>query len=496
MVGLNLTLLAKIRGLLFEDGTWRAALFKNIFWATGSEAAVRVIRILTLILLVRWLGPTEYGYYAYAFAFASMFSIAFDAGSSTAVARIISRKPTFIRFLPNIIAFKLLLVAGGLTLIAVAAFVSAPDSESRLVILIMGVFFAAQEILNLCYVMLRSLNRFRDEFVARFWYSVGAMVVVLLAVFFSPLGRVATFSQAVVAIAAGIVVLAIMSKGKLGGNWRRNNVRIGKILLLSALPLTLVNGASVLYTNIDTVLLGLFSSIQQAGLYSAATRLLYIAQLPTAIVGLVIFPTLAAGIKNKSPENRLKWAELMGGMTFVSIPVTMALVVCATDLVGLVFGGKYDQSGHILEIMAFGLPPLYVYPMFVQALIMIGRMRALIVASVGCATVVTVLFAILIKAFGSTGAAMGLVVTNYLLAVVFGVMVHASGHLDVVRPALTWRNAAAGLSVALAATTLLLLPALPTGFLRIAACLALFGTFYVAIAGVRSLVHGRARPEA
>src|SRR2546425_10316897 len=138
-------LMSPLEEPLLGSATWKQTLLKNLFWATGSEAVLRIMRIITLILLVRWLGPTEYGYYAYAFAFASMFGVVLDAGSSTALTRIISRKPTFIRFLPNIIAFKLLLVITGLILIAIAASVTAPDSESRLVTLLMGVFFAAQE---------------------------------------------------------------------------------------------------------------------------------------------------------------------------------------------------------------------------------------------------------------------------------------------------------------------------------------------------------------
>jgi len=415
---------------------------------------LRITRIVTVILMVRWLGPMEYGYYAYAFAFTSMFAIVSDAGTSTALTRIISTKPAFVRFLPSIITFKLLLIALAMIFILVTATIAPLSHEIWLVILIMGVCFSAQEIINLSFVVFRALGQFHREFVIRLGQSLVTMVVVLAAVFFIPLGRVAALSQTLVAIAVCILVLLVLTRGKLSGDWLRHNWRIGKYLLLSSLPIAFINGAGILYANADIVLLGLFVPIEETGLYGAATRLLYIAQLPTAIAGLVIFPALAAGIKKKDPENQAKWAALMGGMTLISIPVTMVAIVCAQDIVNLIFGAEYEESVRIFKIVAFGLPALYMYPLFILVLMMIGSMRSLIIASVGCALLVVLIFGLLIQEFGSVGAAFGLALTSYLLVVVFGAMISANGHFNVIRPMLTSRHAAALLSVVLVVTTL------------------------------------------
>ena len=488
-------LMTKLNGLLFENTTWKQTLLKNVFWATGSEGVLRITRIVTVTLMVRWLGPTEYGYFAYAFAFTSMFSIVSDPGTSTALTRIISAKPAFIRFLPSIIAFKLLQIALAMVLILVAASATALSRESWMVTLIMGVFLAAQEMINLSFVVFRALNQFQHEFAIRFGQSLATMVVVLASIYFSPLGRVAALSQTLVAIAASLVVIKILTKDKLRGDWFRHNWRIGKYLLLSSLPIAFVNGAGILYASVDIVLLGLYRPVQEMGLYSAAVRLLYIAQLPTAIVGIVIFPTLSAGIKKKSPENQNKWAGLIGGMTFLSIPATLVTVVCATDVVNLIFGSQYDESARILQIMALGLPALYIYPMFIQVLMMIGMMRPLVIASVGSAALIALIFGLLIKGFGSVGAAFGLVLTNYLLAFVFGAMISMNGHFKVIRPMLTSRNAAAMLSAVFVVTTLSLFWGLATGVLRIVACVGLFAAFYAVIVGVRWMVTGRSRVQ-
>ncbi len=103
------TLLGRVKRVFFENRSWKQTLVRNTIWATVSEGSARLLKIVQVLLVVRYFGPTEYGKFAFAFAYAAMAAIIFDAGLVTAATREFSANREKEELFTDIALMKLLL---------------------------------------------------------------------------------------------------------------------------------------------------------------------------------------------------------------------------------------------------------------------------------------------------------------------------------------------------------------------------------------------------
>jgi O-antigen/teichoic acid export membrane protein len=244
--------------------------------------------------------------------------------------------------------------------------------------------------------------------------------------------------------------------------------------------MSIVGGAGILYTNLDLVMLGMFRPIAEAGQYSAATRLLYIIQLPTAIAGMVVFPTFAAAAKRSNSESEEKWFAFSANLMLLSIAATLFTYLLAGELVTIMFGTRYEESAELLRLIALALPALYLYPIYAQMLTLIGRVKSLVTASIVNAACISAIFLFAVPSSGARGAAYGLIVANYLLAAVFGTMLHRTGKFGVLTPLFASRNINVAVASILVVATVSAL-SLEQGVTRIFAVGGLFVLACVAV---------------
>ena len=79
------------RTIFFENNSLKQTLFKNTFWIAGSSFLSKFLRAFLVIYIARILGPTDYGRFAFALAFVSIFVTFLDLGLSSIITRELSR---------------------------------------------------------------------------------------------------------------------------------------------------------------------------------------------------------------------------------------------------------------------------------------------------------------------------------------------------------------------------------------------------------------------
>src|SRR2546427_8153030 len=77
--------------LMFDTTSQKQILLKNSFWLAAADGAGRLTKFLLTLYVIRTLGGFEYGRFAFAFAFVSLFSTLFDFGLAPLVTRELAR---------------------------------------------------------------------------------------------------------------------------------------------------------------------------------------------------------------------------------------------------------------------------------------------------------------------------------------------------------------------------------------------------------------------
>jgi O-antigen/teichoic acid export membrane protein len=171
--------------------------------------------------------------------------------------------------------------------------------------------------------------------------------------------------------------------------------------------------APLVFYRADILLLGVFASDYQVGVYSAAVRLISVALIVPDGIMTALFALLS---RVSGSEDRDRYRRLIQGSLEV-LGGTMAAVVLSVFLAGplvvhLLFGNKFDASTPVLQILVWGLVPIMVNRVLGDSLVAdekqstVARIVLLsMFASVG-------LYVGLIKLLGMSGAAWGFVLSS------------------------------------------------------------------------------------
>ncbi|HIE0661161.1 MULTISPECIES: oligosaccharide flippase family protein [Providencia] len=150
---------------------------------------------------------------------------------------------------------------------------------------------------------------------------------------------------------------------RLGYKFSLPNVKSIKIYFLDSLPFFLSRVAVVIYTSANTLILGKYTELSQAAIYSSSEKIYNAGQGILNPISQAFFPYLS---KNKNTTNYLKF------ILFSSIILSIACFIVslyAQDIIIIFFGNAFKESGMILQIFLITLVVTYLsinfgYPIY------------------------------------------------------------------------------------------------------------------------------------
>lgn len=172
------------------------------------------------------------------------------------------------------------------------------------------------------------------------------------------------------------------------------------------------------YTLLDTVILGSYSNSLEVGNYSVAIR---IAKLPMLIMGAFVSMIVLKLTSIKSTGSVSDFENLLEksfkSLMMVILPITILLASLPEVWIDLVGGPTFFNGADILRIVAWILPLMVLSNVFgFQVLITMNKERYYMYVSIGGLIVSLISFFIFIPLWGATGAAVGILVTEFTVA--------------------------------------------------------------------------------
>ena len=340
-----------IKMLMPAKKIWRG--LKNASYLTIGYFLSIVINFFGFIFIARLLGPSDYGIYVTVGAFVGLFSIITLSGLTKVVLREGAKDLDQMGdYLEKTTGIKILF-----TFIAISA-------------CIIGSFFAPYPLREKIYIIIFSFtliyNSFNGFFGAVYQAAekmqYNSVLIILKSILFVPIsiaflymgfGLLALFIISLFSHFFTLIINFKLTKRFLIFKFW-NKIEWNKSLLRPALIFSILSFTFLLTTKIDLVMISWLSFSEDVGIYGVAHQITFTGVSVRNLLGIAFFPIFVKTFH----KNVIRWKKLLKyafllGFGLLSIATVGSLL--SKQVITLLFGWNYSESGVILSVLIFYL---------------------------------------------------------------------------------------------------------------------------------------------
>jgi O-antigen/teichoic acid export membrane protein len=436
------------------------------------------------IVMLRILGPEDAGFYYYAIVVFIWFDIFTNFGLDVYLIRAVSRnRERAAHHLLNTGAMRLFLMLAcvplllGFLLVRQSAIEPPLTREALLAIGLLYIGLAPGSLNKGLTSLFYAFERAEYPAAVTTITTINKAVLGLLALL---LGY-GIVGLAAVSIVVNVFTLGILLWAGRGLIGRLASRRLDRSLIRKmtgeSWPLMLNHFLATVFFQIDIIILEAIQGARIVGQYSVAYRWLLALNIIPAFFTQALLPVMSRQAEDS--RDQLKRTYTLGVKLLVALAIPLAVVFTflAEALTWLLAGVEFLPGGAIaLQIMIWSIPIGWINSLTQYALIAVDMQRRITVAFFMAVTFNIVTNLIFIPIYGYRAAAVTTILSEMVLLVPFGVLMHqALGRLDWL--GMIWKPLAAG--TAMLALMLLLWPARPG--LAVAAGLTLYPLLLAAL---------------
>jgi len=371
----------------------------------GGKMGGTVIGLVTVALMTRHLGTSGYGEFTTVLSFLQMFAILAGFGLPITLAKLISRADADEqKILAN--AFAMRLVSG------VVIFALAP--------LIGWLFpYSADIKFGIAVGTLSFLGlTLHEMLVAVFQKHLATWKVAISEV----AGRAVLLIGTAWAVLEGCGVVAIIAALAAGNLMqfllsylmarRITPIRLEfdwemwREIFRESWPIGVAVMFNLIYLKGDVILLSTMRTQHEVGLYGAAYKVLdVVTVLPYIYMGLVLPLMSAAWSRNDRADFNRKFSLSFDALSLVALPLLFGTFAVSRDLMTLVAGADFAESGQLLAVLMIGGIAVFWHALYSNALVAMGQQKKMVAYYAVNAAVSVGLYLALIPRIGGMGAA-------------------------------------------------------------------------------------------
>jgi O-antigen/teichoic acid export membrane protein len=324
--------------------------FKNTSWLFTEKIFRLLISFIVTILVIRYLGPEEFGLLSYAISFYGLFAALSILGLETISIRELVRNPGARDSLLGTV-FILRLIGGGgtLVLIALTLLISNEDYFTSLLILILSTSVIFQSFNVIDYYFRAEVKAKYSVYVQLSSVLITSAIKIVLIIIKAPLIYFAVvFSVEFVVAAIGFIIVYknVGLKLSVGGFHKKIAVK----LLKDSWPLILTGVVVSIYMKVDQVMIKYMLNAEQVGYYAASVRLSeawYF--IPIALTNS-LFPAIvnAKQISQEFYNNRMQ--KLYDILAWMAIAIALPVSFFSKEIINIIFGTQFQAGAPVLAI--------------------------------------------------------------------------------------------------------------------------------------------------
>ena len=335
----------------------------------GIKVAHMALIFLVEVILARALKPEGYGIYAYIYALTAMIAIPAQLGLPQLVVRETAKAQAneqwgLMRGLWRWSTISVWVFSAALMLatLSIVWFLGERISELERLTLIFGLLLIPLIALgNLRSAALRGLHRVVIGQLPENIIRPGLLILFLLIMSFHSPNQSLDPSSAMglhalaAAIAFGVGAWLLWHSRPIALSTRPTAIYQAKDWISAALPLALISGLQVINRHIDVLMLGLFRSSEEVGIYKVVANCAFLATFGFLVINSVVAPYFARlyaqGNKKQLQQIVTQSARIIFALAFLAV---FMFISFGETILSLIFGTNYATGHNALAILALG----------------------------------------------------------------------------------------------------------------------------------------------
>lgn len=358
--------------------TLAARIAHNSIISTVTRVFSLAISLVTIGFVTRYLEPAGFGNYTTISAFYFLIVALSDFGINQIFTREISRpKADEANILANVMGMRIVSVTTT-ALLGLLGFFFLPYSEEikkGIALMFLALFFSSgSQTLNSVFQKRLVMHRLAyRELIGR----VIQFLVVLLTV------KMNFGLNGVLAAMIASYFFTFIAVLQLTREYVPLGVKFEKkywiFFLRESAPLGIAAFVNFLYFKADAILLSLYRSSHEVGIYGASYKVLEsLIYFPSMFMGLIM-PVFAYNIFHR-PKKFLNLAsKTLKAIWLATIPLTIFMFFLSEETISIIAGKDFIEAAQVLKILSFALGAIFLAQFFNSILITVNHQKTLLV---------------------------------------------------------------------------------------------------------------------
>jgi O-antigen/teichoic acid export membrane protein len=409
---------------------------KNVTVLSIGQFIILPLGIVYTVILARYLGPSGYGMYAFAYSSVNLLMFFVNLGMSNLSIRNISRsRDQAAKYLANVVFFKIVLAFITFSAFFIVAKFMGQPLEILLLILVAGVSLVVDALSATMMTIFYAFERMEYEVLGQVARSAVVLGVGVGAVLLN-----LSVIQIVAVSIAGDIVRAILSFILLSRKVikPRLDIDIGFCLRLAidSLPFALLIIVTIIDSDLNVVMLGALKNKEELGWYSAAMRILSVLLIAPTMILQSIYPVLSKLFATSRESFTLSYRKFYQWGLILGPPMAVGTFMLADQVVPLIFGARFENVISLVKVLSFVIAVSFCNNINGATLTAMGKEKLFSVISLIAVISVATINWVMIPRLGSIWVAFMQGAVTGLGFIIYSVMCHHA--LNIVLP---WKTA-------------------------------------------------------
>jgi O-antigen/teichoic acid export membrane protein len=379
-----------------------------------------LVGILISIYVIRYLGPNDFGVLSYSIAIIGvMYPIATLGTDPILFRNILNDKNKTSVYLHT--ARVIRLFASTLLVVSIVIFLllssESEELKNILYIMLVGLFFDVSRVYKEYFLSIS-----QNQYIA-----ISSIVSVLLSNFLKLTFII--FNLSVIWFAVAFTLSKVLDYCSLRYFYRKLepndrstfDLSVAKKLFHDSWPLIFTSFAGLLYLSTDQILVKNLLGYEELGLYSAGTKLVLVLLVIPPIISNILYPRILDSYRIDPKE---KFIDKLKLVYFFNLALALSIYVFflffGDLIIELLFGGKYVQSGIILKTYSATMIFVFFNALNNKLLILANLQKLMLSRNILGLIINLFLGLVLIPKIGIIGAAIGTLITQFLVMLSYG----------------------------------------------------------------------------
>jgi len=318
---------------------------RNLAAVTLTRLIALVLSMVITVVLAQFLGPKQYGLYAFAYAFPSFVLLILSMGmDSVLIIEVARDRSRASEYLTAVALLRMPLAAICIGLIWVLLQPLQLDTTTESITLMIGVASAIGTYVQTFHSVFQAFEQFQWVTLAvvaeRVFTTAGVTALAVMGYQLLPIAAV---------IVAGSVLSLVLSMVVLKSRFtwfkRERDLSLMRSVIRKSLPFGLASVTGTVRYNAATVLLTVFASVRSAGYYNAALALAMTLLAPVSLYKTAFLPLVTRFLSRKKAMVSVVLEKSQKLYFTFGLPIALGGFLYSDTLVTLLYGAGFRPAG-------------------------------------------------------------------------------------------------------------------------------------------------------